>query len=375
MMVKPQNRIFGLDLLRCFAILLVLVSHTLPLSSRNPGLETVYYNLGVIGVELFFVLSGFLIGSILIRMYNDTSVINIRTVSSFWVRRWFRTLPNYYLVIIFYNIIYFASYRGLVFSLHSNTSYFFFFQNFISQMPDKIFTVSWSLGIEEWFYLLFPLFLFTIQFFIKRKPTGFLLVISIFIFLPLLLRIIVALNNTGISWDNGYRKIIPLRLDAIAYGVLMSYAWYYYTDFIKKQQLVLFISGVLLLSAVICYQHFYYYNFISKTLLLSFFSIASVLLIPGLISVNKPNKHILSIVTFISIISYSIYLLHMLVLLLVQIVEHKFNISPPVYVTIIIIWLVTFFVSYLQYYFFESRVTRIRDHLNFGYFKKQKKVL
>ena len=56
------------------------------------------------GVELFFVLSGFLIGGILIKTFQKDNSFGIKTISNFWIRRWFRTLPNYDLILIL-NII------------------------------------------------------------------------------------------------------------------------------------------------------------------------------------------------------------------------------------------------------------------------------
>src|SRR5262245_16100295 len=88
-----NTRVFGLDFLRALAILLVLVAHAsfmfLPLTHR---LEA-WWMLGHLGVELFFVLSGFLIGSILARQAEEVQF----SVGRFWARRWLRTLPNYYL--------------------------------------------------------------------------------------------------------------------------------------------------------------------------------------------------------------------------------------------------------------------------------------
>ena len=107
------ERIVGLDLLRCLAISGVLLSHSLyfiypHVPALNLGVLGSYHlyhlgHLGFYGVELFFVLSGFLIGGLLIRQESHLS--RSSELTRFYLRRWFRTLPNYYLFIIINGIL------------------------------------------------------------------------------------------------------------------------------------------------------------------------------------------------------------------------------------------------------------------------------
>jgi len=87
-----MNRNLGLDLIRAVAISLVLFAHSI---------QSVIFgiSIGVLGVEIFFVLSGYLIGQILIRDFSNNA--SISTLANFWLRRWFRTLPLYYAIILF----------------------------------------------------------------------------------------------------------------------------------------------------------------------------------------------------------------------------------------------------------------------------------
>ena len=124
------------------------------------------------GVELFFVLSGFLIGGIIIKEFQNNTAFGIKQIFHFWKRRWFRTLPNYYLILLLNVII---VYFGIIKEdfLQFNWKFFFFLQNFAHHFYG-FFWESWSLSIEEWFYLLFPiilmlLYLLLIKFKINKK--------------------------------------------------------------------------------------------------------------------------------------------------------------------------------------------------------------
>ena len=92
-----MNRVFGLDFLRAIAISLVLISHISLLlfpTSDNFFLKIIRI-FGAVGVDLFFVLSGFLIGGILLK-HIDLNKTNFKDLLIFWKWRWFRTVvsPN-----------------------------------------------------------------------------------------------------------------------------------------------------------------------------------------------------------------------------------------------------------------------------------------
>src|SRR4051812_45813147 len=133
-----EGRNFGLDVVRCLAITCVLTAHS--------GVYTFFgLNLGFVGVEIFFVLSGFLIGQILVRDFAAPA--DSRIIFKFYLHRWLRTLPLYLLVLIV---------KDLCEDGGTHLRFYFFSQR---NSDLTFFPVSWSLQIEEWFYLLLPLFL------------------------------------------------------------------------------------------------------------------------------------------------------------------------------------------------------------------------
>ncbi|MFD0989494.1 acyltransferase family protein [Mariniflexile jejuense] len=95
--IDYKHRIFGLDVIRAVAILLVIFSHStiLLFPDKETTLLVIIRFFGTIGVDLFFVLSGFLIGGNILKQLAQEKTA-LKDFVYFWIRRWFRTLPNYF---------------------------------------------------------------------------------------------------------------------------------------------------------------------------------------------------------------------------------------------------------------------------------------
>ncbi len=218
---QATERSLGLDLLRAIAILLVLACHThLMETAWSKGRLIWWVALGgFMGVQLFFVLSGFLIGRILIRLAGAGGGLPAWRV--FMVRRWMRTLPLYWLVlavlIAVWPPMFWVPHNGL--RLSHLLTYGTLTQNLFWPMPDGWFAVSWSLAVEEWFYLVFSALLLALA---RRIPLDRALAASLLVFLatPPLLRAIV-LGNA--AWQASDDHIVPLWFDAIGIGVLAAW--------------------------------------------------------------------------------------------------------------------------------------------------------
>jgi peptidoglycan/LPS O-acetylase OafA/YrhL len=205
---ESASRVFGLDFVRATAIVLVLVAHAsfmfLPLTHQ---LEAVWM-LGHLGVELFFVLSGFLIGAILAKQAEGAHL----AVGRFWVRRWLRTLPNYYLFLAI-NI---ALARWTEGAWPRAAPYAVFLQNFAWPQP-LFFIESWSLAVEEIFYLIAPLLVVAFARVARRVDARLLVAIAIAV--ATLARVVFVLARDP-NWDLSLRMVSIARMDAIAWGVL-----------------------------------------------------------------------------------------------------------------------------------------------------------
>jgi peptidoglycan/LPS O-acetylase OafA/YrhL len=149
----------GLDLMRAIAILWVMLWHMH--FALRPGVWSFPANYGWMGVDLFFVLSGYLIGSQLMRPYTRGSRPSI---GGFYMRRAFRVLPAYLMVLLFYFAIpWFREAPGL----SPAWQFLTFTEDFrIDYLHDQAFSHVWSLCVEEHFYLVLPLLIFLLM----RRP-------------------------------------------------------------------------------------------------------------------------------------------------------------------------------------------------------------
>lgn len=302
--VKHNERNYGLDILRALAILLVLYSH----SFRCFDDDKYYILTG--GVSVFFVLSGFLIGTILIRTIEQKG-FSLKIMVDFWLKRWFRTLPAYFFVI---TVMIFVWYVQDDFSnLHEYTPFYFFSQTLL-QGNSFFFPESWSLCIEEWFYILLPLLLFlSFTFISKRKKQVMLFwIISIILFSTVLrvTRQSVMNYKTLLDWDTFIKQPVFFRLDSIMFGVLGAYLYYYKSKFWQYKGWLFWIGIFISVIPPIALNHFDN-TFIRDYLMISLESIGILFVIPKLLSIKTGKGFLFRVITFISMISYSLYLLNL----------------------------------------------------------------
>jgi peptidoglycan/LPS O-acetylase OafA/YrhL len=342
---------------RALAILLVVFTHgktvAKDLFSALPHIPIID------GVELFFVLSGFLIGSILIKEFNKEKGLNLASLTNFWKRRWFRTLPNYYLI-LFINFL-FVKYNIIGGNIEQfNYTFLLFLQNFSDGFTD-FFWESWSLSVEEWFYISVPLILLLFNLVFTKKTTILLAILSLII-VPLLYRISISGTNVDdFWWDINFRKVVLTRLDAIVYGVLAAYIKYYHNSFWVNYRNSMFLLGLGILITSL-YLPFAPNDFYSKTFYFSLVSLGAMLLLAKADSLkNAKNLILKKVITHISKISYSMYLINLA--LVAQVIDFNFpaqNNSEKIYLYILY-WCATIIISSLLYRFFEKPMMNLRD--------------
>jgi peptidoglycan/LPS O-acetylase OafA/YrhL len=146
----------GLDTLRAFAVFFVMIQHKgVWFDSKAPNgrfIKQVLIPDGGFGVVLFFVLSGFLITTILLDQRSNVNNEKPTIVRNFFVRRALRIFPIYYLLLMFLYAINYQELAGnMVYHLTYTTNILCFYTN-----RWNTFSHAWTLGVEEQFYLLWP---------------------------------------------------------------------------------------------------------------------------------------------------------------------------------------------------------------------------
>lgn len=141
-------RVHGLDTLRALAVTLVVLHHYVLFVSDAPTFGWAG-EVGWVGVDLFFALSGYLIGNQIFAALKSPGGFSLK---HFYARRLLRTLPNYWVVLALYFL--WPAFRGEA-PLLPLWEYATFIQNFALE-PGSAFSHSWSLAIEEQFYMLLP---------------------------------------------------------------------------------------------------------------------------------------------------------------------------------------------------------------------------
>ena len=224
--LRVPGNIKSLDGLRAMAILLVLVTH---ICQRIPGVSFVFWNTewatplynGWMGVDLFFVLSGFLIGSLIIKSLNNNSF----SVVSFYRHRFFRILPAYFFMILLIICV-----KGLLSPVHTGFLPEFNIKTIIMNValltdyiPANLGLTSWSLSIEEHFYLLLPCFFIFFRKTETRVKACLILIFSALLFRMLTYRFF-SIGDASPIESVMHLIYMPFhdRMDALSVGVLIA---------------------------------------------------------------------------------------------------------------------------------------------------------
>ncbi len=251
--IRPQGALKPLDGIRAFSIMYVVLFHSFMLTGvyyKSIGADQefieflasfpMYLNWvwhGGRGVDMFFVLSGFLIGTILMSEQEKNNRISI---SRFYIRRFFRLMPLYLIAMLIFRI---DDPLNTFSNVWANILYV---NNFIS-FDESFMNWTWSLAVEEQFYIIFPLFLIYIFYATEKK----FLVLTMLMILSFLIRLLLIVFDesliahpianhmlpTLVDFDVHYVNVmydnLYTRFGSLIIGVMAGYLYLYKKDDVR----------------------------------------------------------------------------------------------------------------------------------------------
>jgi len=316
--MELSKRIPQLDGIRGLAILQVLLWHyvaILPSHSRTV-LSYLQHLLCLTwsGVDLFFVLSGFLIGGILLDHKDAPNYFSV-----FYARRFFRILPFYFIILL---VGYFLNRIGQIDSSRMGQMipwywYLTFTQNFwLSTHANFSFWLvqSWSLAVEEQFYALLPIAIWLVP--IKRVPH---VLLSMIVLAPVI-RIALFLHLSYAQATTTAYAMLPCRMDALLLGVFLAYIMRQPNVFawlsLNCRLLNMFFAGLLLIAGVMILNVWGYGSAFTTTVGYSVLGLLYSFLV--LIAIVGKQGFIKRLTTLeplrrLGTLAYGIYLVHLLI--------------------------------------------------------------
>jgi len=211
---RDRERRPGLDLLRALAIILVVIYHAGIMGFPMPGRV---HRWGWIGVDLFFVLSGYLIGGQLLAPLARSQRIDL---GRFFARRALRIMPAYFVVLAIYFLL--PSWREYPEMSQPFWKFLLSIQN-IALHGGTAFSHAWSLAVEDQFYLALPFILL----FVNRWPRGAIIIPCVIFVGGILLRAFLAHQH-------------PAEVSGVAFRDYQ--AWIYYPTWTRLDPLVLGVA-------------------------------------------------------------------------------------------------------------------------------------
>jgi len=338
----------NLDGIRALSIIAVIWHH----SAAHLG----KYNLNLLqqgnhGVTLFFVLSGYLITTLLLREKKRTSTINLK---NFYARRTLRIFPLYYFVILFLyvpavyffesnparqsdfwnNLPYFLTYTGNIFATSTTTSMIFLF--------------SWSLAIEEQFYIVWP----TIEKYLSSKYT---------MILTLIIIAVLTIFNTHISEMKHFTGVIirlisvPILMGVISAHLLNNKKAYNIIHRVLGNKYSFLISAFSLLISLE----------LNRDTSFAIYFFATTMVVSSVINSNFWGKNLMQSKVLVEIgkVSYGIYLYHVLTINMIKKIASYFELHNGV-IIFISSCVVSYIISYLSFNLFEIKFIKMKKNFS-----------
>ncbi len=355
----------NLNGLRFFAALAVIIHHTEQFKSIF-GIEN-YWKLsfikiiGNLGVTLFFVLSGFLISYIILSEKKKNGNINYK---NFFMRRALRIWPLYFLI-IFLSFFCFPYFEVLNFKLSANLNEDFYLKLilFILFLPNFVLRIfpttpfasqTWSIGVEEQFYILWPLIIS----YTKNILRLFILLIILFPIIKFILYYISIKTGSDDAWFYTSKIFSDLSISSLALGSLSAYLvlekktrilnLIYNKWVLRTYSAFLFI--LLIYGEELPYLHYEIYSVLFTIIIVNLATNSRT------IKISFENK----VLNYLGKISYGIYMFHPFCIVLSINLMSSLEVHNTIYLYLLVL-LLTILISGCSYHFFELRFLNLKN--------------
>ena len=354
-----KHRIYGLDTLRSVAIILVLMYHYVVFVSREPTFSFLS-DIGWAGVDLFFVLSGYLIGN---QIFSSIANQRIFSLKSFYYRRLLRTLPNYLFILGLYFLI--PEFRESEL-LPPLWKFLTFTQNFGLNVGTA-FSHAWSLCIEEQFYLIFPALTLWIVY-TKSFRASWIIVLGVMVLGIIVRSSLWIYYVQNIEGSHAYYSKIYYssfcRLDELILGVSIAMVKNFRKDtwlkIIEKGNLILLFGVSSSIITLYLFSQYHYSLFMAAwgfpLLAISFAALTLAALCPSsyLHNIKIPGA------ANLAVWSYAIYLAHKPLMVMTHKALLQWGVTLPSLSVLPIIF-ISIFSGWLLYTCVETPFLKMRD--------------
>ena len=295
--INNPNRISSVDFFRGIAVLAVVLFHF-------KG----FMPFGYLGVEIFFVISGLLVGGLLTKDLNNQKPIHF---FKFFLQRGFKIWPSYYMFLLLGTgvavLLYRESHPDQIIPLWDLKRYVFFYQNYTGGPFHWSFDHVWTLCVEEHFYILLPILYIFIQYIFpthKQKNALFVFVIGVIISG-------IILKHCSYFFTNSRDVIASThnRIDALGWGVLLNLIITFFSEKvkIKKVQVYATCIGMCIFAAAIIGSLYSNNSLFYKMYLHTLIPFAFALILLGVYYIDFSKLKFIQIIAYYS---YNWYLWH-----------------------------------------------------------------
>lgn len=334
----PLGYVSSLDGLRAIAVFMVMLLHAHFQLGKGGGL----------GVDIFFALSGFLITTLLLEEYGKHNTISL---SGFDIRRTFRLFPALYLMlfVVFVYAVFFSDgvSQNIIFRELLASSTYVYNISYMWNTESMILGHTWSLGVEEQFYFIWPLVLFlAIRFFSSRQLLVALLVLTPVLWLVKL---------------TGYFSVLPgLVHESLFIGCI--FALLRWTGQLPKKFPVFVVWMCFLLLVVVGVFPISFFSILEKNSMRFLGGFVAMIVIIGL--VDSPDNFLAKVLgnrflVYLGKISYALYLWHVPVFR-----WFSWHSTLPSYMSFILKFLVTLLLAVISLEFIEKKFMELGRQLS-----------